>query len=152
MSSTKEILKELKTHAKTKDITVLTADNKYWDIEFLPTGIPPLDNILGGGLPIGLYTELKGEYSSGKSFLASKFIAHAQSLGKTTAYIDLEKSLDPRWQKTIGVDLENLIVPDVTTGEEAFDMLIALVDAGTDLIVFDSLAAVLPVRDFDPKN
>ena len=134
------INKQLKTN-----ITVGNDDSL--DTLRIETGIPALDEMLGGGLPRMAVTELFGLQSSGKTYISQRMIANAQKTGHTCAFIDAEFSYDPIWSANIGIDTENLIVSRPQTGENALDVLLALCDQGIDLIVLDSIAALLPTAE-----
>ena len=116
-------------------------------MERIITGMPAFDQILGGGLPRQSVVELYGYQSSGKTYLAQRAIAYAQSQGLSAAFIDAEYSYDPEWAQTIGVDVENLVVSRPDTGEIALDVLLALCEAEIDLVVLDSIAALLPTAE-----
>ena len=121
------INKQLKTN-----ITVGNDDSL--DTLRIETGMPALDEMLGGGIPRMAVTELFGLQSSGKTYISQRMIAHAQKEGHTCAFIDAEFSYDPIWSANIGIDTENLIVSRPQTGENALDVLLALCDQGIDLI------------------
>lgn len=137
-----EVLQKLKKELKDAEIRLGSDPRNI--IKRLSTGVPPLDDILGGGLPFGAITLIKGDFSSGKTFLCQKIIAEAQRQGLLCAYIDVEKTFHQEWFSTTGVSLESLIVAKPVTGEQAFDIAIALIDAGVKVIVLDSVAALLP--------
>lgn len=111
--------------------------------EFLPTGLRNLDRILGGGLRKGSIAALTGPYSSGKSLLAYYFIKAAQGAGMTCAYIDVEQVFNAEWMAISGVNVDDLLVSKVVRGEEAFDIIHALMRHNVGLIVVDSLTALI---------
>ena len=115
-------------------------------VEVIPTGAIALDLALGvGGFPRGRIIEIFGPESSGKTTLALQVMAQAQKRGGTVAFIDDEHALDPLWAQTIGVDLENLLLSQPDTGEQALEIVETLVRSGAiDLIVVDSVAALVP--------
>jgi len=115
-------------------------------VEVIPTGAIALDLALGvGGFPRGRIIEIFGPESSGKTTLALQVMAQAQKRGGTVAFIDAEHALDPLWAQTIGVDLENLLLSQPDTGEQALEIVETLVRSGAiDLIVVDSVAALVP--------
>jgi recombination protein RecA len=114
-------------------------------VVFQPIGVPQIDEIIGGGIPINRYTELYGGASHGKTLL-SQFIARAfQEAGGTVAYIDAEQTFDPRWWTHTGVVVEDLIVGQPPYGEKAVDMITALV-GHVSLLIVDSVAALVPLR------
>lgn len=118
----------------------------------IPTGIYSLDkDVLGiGGLPMGRILELYGVESGGKTTLALSCIAAVQRAGKQAAFIDAEYSLDPRWAKTNGVDVDNLFVSQPECGEEALQIVEALLQSGAfGIIVVDSVAALVPRSELE---
>ena len=121
------------------------------NIESISTGALSLDIALGiGGLPRGRIIEVFGPESSGKTTLALHVVAEAQKKGGTAAFIDAEHALDPVYAKKIGVDIDNLIVSQPDTGEQALEITEALVRSGAiDVIVVDSVAALVPKAEID---
>jgi len=121
------------------------------NIEVIPTGSFSLDMALGvWGLPRGRIVELFGPESSGKTTLALHVIANAQKAGGMAAFIDVEHALDPGYAKRIGVDLDNLLVAQPTSGEEALNITESLARSGAlDVIVIDSVAALTPKAELD---
>jgi len=120
-------------------------------VEAISTGCLPLDLALGvGGLPRGRIVECYGHESSGKTTLALHVVANAQKAGGTAAFIDAEHALDPGYARKIGVDLENLIVSQPNSGEEALTICEQLVRSGAvDVVVVDSVAALTPQAEID---
>ena len=116
------------------------------NIESVPTGALALDLALGvGGLPRGRVTEIYGPESSGKSTLATHVVAEAQRNGGICAYIDAEHAMDPVYAKAIGVDVDELLISQPDTGEQALEIADTLVRSGAiDVIVIDSVAALTP--------
>jgi recombination protein RecA len=121
------------------------------DISVIPTGALPLDIALGiGGIPRGRITEIYGPESSGKTTLTLHIIAEAQKLGGTAAFIDAEHALDPIYAKKLGVDIDNLLISQPDTGEQALEITESLVRSGAiDLVVIDSVAALVPKAEID---
>ena len=121
------------------------------EVEAIPTGALSLDIALGiGGIPRGRIVEIYGPESSGKTTLALHMIAEAQKLGGEAAFIDAEHALDPVYSKHLGVDIDNLIVSQPDTGEQALEITEALVRSGAvDIIVVDSVAALVPKAEID---
>lgn len=121
------------------------------NVEAIPTGALSLDIALGiGGIPRGRIIEIFGPESSGKTTLALHMIAEAQKLGGEAAFIDAEHALDPVYAKHLGVDIDNLIVSQPDTGEQALEIAEALVRSGAiDIIVIDSVAALVPKAEID---
>jgi len=120
-------------------------------IESIPTGALPLDIALGiGGLPRGRVIEIFGPESSGKSTLAMHVVAEAQRNGGICAYVDAEHALDPVYAKAIGVDIDNLLISQPDTGEQALEITDMLVRSGSlDVIVIDSVAALTPRAEIE---
>lgn len=121
------------------------------NIEVIPTGCLELDIALGvGGIPRGRIIEIFGPESSGKTTLALHMIAETQKLGGTSAFIDAEHALDPTYAQKLGVDLVNLLVSQPDTGEQALEIVDALVhSSAVDLVVVDSVAALVPKAEID---
>ena len=124
---------------------------KAMEIEAIPTGALSLDIALGiGGVPRGRIIEIFGPESSGKTTLALHIIAEAQKTGGEAAFIDAEHALDPVYAKKLGVDIDNLIVSQPDTGEQALEITESLVRSGAlDVIVVDSVAALVPKAEID---
>jgi recombination protein RecA len=120
-------------------------------VESIPTGSIALDLALGiGGLPRARITEIYGPESSGKTTLALHVIAEAQQAGGMAAYIDAEHALDPVYAARLGVDLEELLISQPDTGEQALEIVEALVRSNAiDVIVIDSVAALVPKAEID---
>ncbi len=124
---------------------------KAMEIESIPTGALSLDIALGiGGVPRGRIIEVYGPESSGKTTLALHVVAEAQKMGGEAAFIDAEHALDPVYAKKLGVDIDNLIVSQPDTGEQALEITESLVRSGAlDVIVVDSVAALVPKAEID---
>ena len=121
------------------------------EVEAIPTGALSLDIALGiGGVPRGRIIEIYGPESSGKTTLALHVVAEAQKQGGEAAFIDAEHALDPVYAKKLGVDIDNLIVSQPDTGEQALEITESLVRSGAlDVIVVDSVAALVPKAEID---
>ena len=126
-------------------------DFSAMNVEAIPTGALSLDVALGiGGIPKGRIVEIFGPESSGKTTLALHMIAECQKTGGEAAFIDAEHALDPVYAKHLGVDIDNLIVSQPDTGEQALEIAEALVRSGAiDIIVVDSVAALVPKAEID---
>ena len=124
---------------------------KAMEIEAIPTGALSLDMALGiGGVPRGRIIEVFGPESSGKTTLALHVVAEAQKMGGEAAFIDAEHALDPVYAKKLGVDIDNLIVSQPDTGEQALEITESLIRSGAlDVIVVDSVAALVPKAEID---
>jgi len=120
-------------------------------LESIPTGCLDLDIALGiGGIPKGRIVEIYGPESSGKTTVSLHIIAEAQKLGGAAAFIDAEHALDPQYAKVLGVDIDNLLVSQPDTGEQALEIAEALVRSNAiDLIVVDSVAALVPRAEIE---
>lgn len=110
----------------------------------IPFGIPVLDKLTGGGIPKKRLTLIYGPTNVGKSYLASQIIANSQKGGGVTAWVDTELSWDAKWNEKCGVDTSKVIVSQPSNGEEAFEVIRALMVAGVDVIVLDSIAGLVP--------
>ncbi|KJS03835.1 MAG: recombinase RecA [Peptococcaceae bacterium BRH_c4a] len=121
------------------------------NIDTVPTGAISLDIALGlGGIPRGRVVEIFGPESSGKTTVALHLIAESQKLGGIAAFIDAEHALDPTYAKSIGVDIDNLLVAQPDTGEQALEICEHLVRSGAvDVVVVDSVAALVPKAEID---
>jgi len=126
-------------------------DKTTMGVESVSTGALPLDLALGvGGLPRGRVTEIYGPESSGKSTLAMHVVAEAQRNGGTCAYIDAEHAMDPVYAKAIGVDIDQLLISQPDTGEQALEICDMLVRSGAiDVVVIDSVAALTPRAEIE---
>ncbi|MGD9115998.1 MAG: recombinase RecA [Dehalococcoidia bacterium] len=120
-------------------------------VQAIPSGSLALDLALGiGGIPKGRITEIFGPESSGKTTLAQHIIAEAQKLGGTVAYIDAEHALDPEYASHCGVNVDDLLISQPDTGEQALEITEALVRSGAvDVIVVDSVAALVPQAEIE---
>jgi recombination protein RecA len=120
-------------------------------IESIPTGSLSLDLALGvGGVPRGRITEIYGPESSGKTTLCQHIVAEAQRTGGTCAYIDMEHALDPIYAGRCGVDVDNLLISQPDTGEQALEIAETLVRSGAiDVVVIDSVAALVPRAEIE---
>ena len=132
-------------------IMKLGANEKVVEIETIPTGSLGLDIALGvGGLPKGRVIEIYGPESSGKTTLALQTIAEAQKKGGICGFIDAEHALDPVYARKLGVDLENLLISQPDTGEQALEITDTLVRSGAlDVLVIDSVAALTPRAEIE---
>ncbi|TAK32564.1 MAG: recombinase RecA [Chloroflexota bacterium] len=120
-------------------------------LESIPTGSIALDLALGiGGIPRGRVTEIYGPESAGKSTLAQHIIAEAQALGGVAGYVDAEHALDPTYAANCGVRVDDLLISQPDTGEQALEIVEALVRSGAvDIIVVDSVAALVPRAEIE---
>lgn len=121
------------------------------NLDVIPTGCLDLDVALGiGGIPRGRIVEIFGPESSGKTTVALHLIAEAQKLGGIAAFIDAEHALDPGYARKLGVDIENLIISQPDTGEQALEISESLVRSGAvDIVIVDSVAALVPKAEIE---
>lgn len=134
-----------------KGAIMTLADSRPLEIETIPTGSLTLDLALGvGGVPRGRIIEIYGPESSGKTTLAMSIIAQAQKLGGLAAFVDAEHAFDPEYARTIGIDLENLLISQPESGEQALEITETLVRSNAvDIIVIDSVAALVPRSEIE---
>ena len=132
-------------------IMLLGDDSIKVQSEVIPTGSLALDNALGvGGVPRGRVIELFGPESSGKTTLALSIVAQAQKMGGYAAYIDAEHALDPAYSRSMGVDVDNLLISQPDCGEDALEIADTLIRSGAiDIIVIDSVAALVPRAELE---
>ena len=126
-------------------------DSKTMDIEAISTGSLSLDVALGiGGLPCGRIVEIYGPESSGKTTLTLQVIAEAQKKGKTCAFVDAEHALDPIYAAKLGVNVDDLLISQPDTGEQALEICDMLVRSNAvDVIIVDSVAALTPKAEIE---
>ena len=126
-------------------------DNQAMDIEAISTGSLTIDIALGiGGLPCGRVVEIYGPESSGKTTLTLQVIAEAQRKGKTCAFVDAEHALDPVYAEKLGVNIDELLVSQPDTGEQALEICDMLVRSGAvDVVIVDSVAALTPKAEIE---
>ncbi|MBO4354488.1 MAG: recombinase RecA, partial [Clostridia bacterium] len=126
-------------------------ENARMNVEAVPTGSLTLDLALGiGGVPRGRIVEIFGPESSGKTTVALHIVAEVQKRGGTAAFIDAEHALDPVYAKALGVDIDELLVSQPDSGEQALDVTEHLVRSGAvDVVVVDSVAALVPQQEID---
>ena len=134
-----------------KGTVMRLGDRPEMNVEAIPTGSLALDAALGiGGVPKGRIIEIYGPESSGKTTLALHILAEAQKRGGEVAFVDAEHALDPVYAEALGVDIDNLLVSQPDTGEQALEITDALVRSGAiDAIVVDSVAALVPKQEIE---
>lgn len=152
------------TKSKQVDLTVKELQEKYGDgsimrlgevrkvdVDVIPTGSISLDLALGvGGIPRGRIIEIYGPESSGKTTLCLHIVSEAQKAGGVAAFVDAEHALDPEYAKKIGVKIDQLLISQPDTGEQALDIVEALVkSSGIDVVVVDSVAALTPRAEIE---
>ncbi len=126
-------------------------DNVQPNVEAIPTGSLALDLALGiGGVPRGRIIEIYGPESSGKTTLALHVLAQAQKMGGEVAFVDAEHALDPTYARALGVKIEDMLISQPDTGEQALEITEALVRSGAiDVVVVDSVAALVPRAEIE---
>jgi len=126
-------------------------ESHVMQVDVIPTGSLSLDLALGiGGIPRGRVTEIYGPESSGKTTISQHIVAEAQKQGGTAAFIDMEHALDPTYAAKCGVDVENLLISQPDTGEQALEIAETLVRSGAiDIVVIDSVAALVPRSELE---
>lgn len=130
--------------------TIGTVKNmEHLQISRVKTGLPHLDEGLGGGMPLGGMVELYGPEHSGKSLLSLLTIKSAQTMGLDCIYIDAENSFDDVWAKKLGVDTEKLIVTQIGIAEDIIDMIAKLLESKPGVIVIDSVAGMITRGEFE---
>ncbi len=150
MDSIAETLRSIKT--KFGDDSIMTLGNtRRVDVDAISTGSIGLDDALGiGGFPRGRILEIFGPESSGKTTLSLHAIAEAQKLGGICAFIDAEHAMDPQYAQNLGVKLDELLISQPDTGEQALEIVESLVRSGKiDIIVIDSVAALTPKDEIE---
>jgi recombination protein RecA len=145
-----ETIRSIKT--KFGDDSIMTLGNtRKVDVDVIPTGSIGLDEALGiGGYPRGRIIEIFGPESSGKTTLSLHAVAEAQKLGGICAFIDAEHAMDPQYAHSLGVKLDELLISQPDTGEQALEIVESLVRSGKiDVIVIDSVAALTPKDEIE---
>ena len=134
-----------------KGTVMRLGDRPEMNVDAIPTGSLALDAALGiGGVPKGRIVEIYGPESSGKTTLALHILAEAQKMGGEVAFVDAEHALDPVYAAALGVDIDNLLVSQPDTGEQALEITDALVRSGAvDAVVVDSVAALVPKQEIE---
>jgi recombination protein RecA len=131
-------------------IMTMGSGNAIGNVEIIPTGIISLDIALGGGIPRGRIIEIYGPESSGKTSISSYILGQVQQRGGLAAFVDAEHAFDPEYAKTLGVQLDDLLVSQPDTGEQALEITETLVRSNAvDIIVVDSVAALVPRAEIE---
>lgn len=153
--SDKKTLSEAMSSLKKKygESILQTEKDSVKKIETTSTGSFSLDNLLGGGIPVGRLIEIYGEPSQGKSTISLFIAAQFQKVGKTVAYIDAENSYDMDYASKLGVDTSKILISQVETLESAFDVIKTLAETdGVDLIIVDSVASLVPKSEIEEDS
>ena len=135
-----------------KDLELRRGSSSEFEYGKIPFGIPALDRLTGGGIPKKRMTILYGANNVGKSYLASQICKNIQAEGGTAGWIDTELSWDNEWMAKCGVDTDNILVSQPTTGEKAFGVARRLMQAGVGVIVLDSIAGLVPSDVMEPAK
>jgi recombination protein RecA len=147
----KEALTQIEKHYGKDAVMKLGEKNARTEVDAIPTGVLPLDIAIGiGGVPRGRVIEIFGPESSGKTTLCLQIVGQAQKRGGNAAYIDAEHAMDPVYAKKLGVDIDNLLISQPDSGEQALEITEQLVRSGAvDVIVIDSVAAIVPKAELE---
>jgi len=134
-----------------KGAVMKMGDKPHVDVDVIPSGSLLIDQVLGvGGYPKGRIVEIYGPESSGKTTLALEAVAEAQKKGGRAAYVDAEHAIDPEYAEKLGVDIDELILSQPDSGEQALEIVEMLANSGAiDLIIVDSVAALVPQQELD---
>lgn len=125
-------------------------EKAYQEVPRVSTGSFAMDVEIGGGIPENSIIEVFGELSTGKSFLALKTIAEVQKLGRTAAFVDLENSLDIAWAKKLGVNVDDLLISQPSSAEQAVDVVSSLLNSRElGILVLDSIASMVPLVEIE---
>ena len=148
--ATKNAIDQIKTRFGEGSIMNL-GEAKAMNVDAVSTGCLSLDIALGvGGVPRGRIIEVYGPEASGKTTLAQHIVAEVQKIGGVAAFVDAEHALDPEYAKKIGVDIDKLLISQPDTGEQALEIVETLVrSGGVDVVVIDSVAALVPQKEID---
>lgn len=147
MSKADDIRKQINTVMK-KEVLHKGSDPRF-SLSYIPTGVVPIDILIGGGIPRGRITELYGDWSTMKSYLCLKAAAQVQSEGGVVVYVDTEHSYDPEWAAALGCNPDDIVLMHPATGEEAIDAMETAIRMEAALCVWDSVAATLPQDEWE---
>lgn len=150
MSSASEALRAAVNKAMGEDVLQKASDPRF-QVNYIPTGVLPIDILLQGGIPRGRFTLIQGDWSTLKSYVGLNAAREVQKQGGIAAVIDTEHAFDPSWAAQLGVNIDDLIIEHPATGELAMDTAEALTRGGIDLIIVDSVAATLPQAESDKR-
>ena len=133
---------------------ILSGDSSELEVQKVSIGIPPLDMLLGGGLPRKRITLIIGDEGHGKTFFATKIATEFQKQGLSVVYVDVEHSFEPIWAAQLGLKLDdpNFLVAQPPSGEAAIDVVSAALLQGVDLVILDSAAALTPIKLMEAKG
>jgi recombination protein RecA len=131
---------------------LLFGNDPFLQVKRLPFDIDVLDRILGGGLPFGRLSLITGDSAVGKTLLAQFAVRSAQKRDLASGFVDTERTFDPEWWQKTGVDLQKVLVCQPSSGEEALDVVISMVRQGIELVVLDSVAALIPTAEIEQST
>lgn len=143
MENRDELLKILKNSG----LRAYSGSDKELIVDRIPTGIEPLDVILGGGMPRGRIFMLVGDYSTGKTYLAQKAIQAVQQKNELAVYFNCELKYDPEWWMKTGVNINELIVVEGNVGEHIWEGMLEMISRNVGIVVLDSIAALVPIAE-----
>lgn len=149
LAALKKVMGGLQKKTGDGNIIQILGQKPMDDKERFQTGFLTLDYATGGGIRRGTIGELFGPESSGKSLVCQKIIASAQKIGAVCAYVDMEQTFDPIFARKLGVNVEELILSQPRSLQQAFEVIDGLVDAGIDIIVLDSVATLVPEEELE---
>lgn len=135
--------------AKKRKLRIYDGSDKRLIVVKVPFGIPQIDTVLGGGIPLGRTIVVTGNFGAGKTFFSQMTMANFQKLGYSVAYVDTERRYDPPWFASSGVNIDTLKVAQPSSGENALDTCAFLVEEKFGLVVLDSIAALVPTAELE---
>lgn len=145
-------MKDIDKKLKKKNTVQLLGERVVEQLDCIPTGSVSLDVACGGaGIPRGRVVELFGAESSGKSLISQRIVAACQSHGGLCAYIDVEHTFDPKFARQLGVDTDKLLLSQPDHLQDTIQVIDALIDAGVDVIILDSIAALVPKEELEEE-
>ena len=151
LAALRSVMKSLAKETKDDNIIQILGEKPLQTVERIPTGYITLDVATGGGVARGRLHELFGPESAGKSLVAQKVIASAQKLNCLCAYVDMEQTFDPMFAQKLGIMTDELIISQPASFQQAAKVIDGLIDADIDLIVVDSVAAMVPEEELDAE-
>lgn len=143
----KDIISKLKKNNGADSVQLLGDTQGVQGIKRISTGCYALDKAIGGGIPVGRIIQIFGPESSGKTTICLEIIAQFQKQGGIVGYIDTQFALDPVYASALGVDLDSIILAQPNSGEQAFNIALDMVNNGVELIIMDSIAAIVPLAE-----
>ena len=132
-----------------KKLNIVKGDDAGFEYNRIEFGIPNLDKLTGGGIPKKRMTLIYGPTNVGKSYLASQICANVQREGGVAAWIDTELSWDANWMSKCGLDTGEMLLSQPESGEQAFETIVEMMQAGVDVIVLDSIAGLVPAQNLE---